>query len=47
MDPADELPVESYALPNNLPAGSLYHRLHSGDGSTGPLIYRDGAARAP
>jgi hypothetical protein len=46
MHRAGALPVGSYALPNNLPAGCLYHRLHNGvcdHGSTGPLIHRDGA----
>jgi hypothetical protein len=50
MNRAGALPVERYALPNNLPVAGLYHRLQSdicGDGSSGPLIHRDGAARAP
>jgi hypothetical protein len=50
MDRAGALPVGSYALPNSLPVCCLYHRLHNsvcGDGNTGPLSHRDGAARAP
>jgi hypothetical protein len=50
MDRAGALPIGSYALPNSLPVCCLYHRLHNGvcgDGNTGPLINRDGAARAP
>jgi hypothetical protein len=47
---ADALPVRRCALPSNIPVGCLYYRLQNGicgDGSTGPLICRDGAARAP
>jgi hypothetical protein len=47
---AGALPVGSYALRNSLPVCCLYHRLHNGvcgDGNTGPLIHRDGAARSP
>jgi hypothetical protein len=50
MDRAGALPVGSYALPNSLAVCCLYHRLHNGvcgDGSTGPLIHWDDAARAP
>jgi hypothetical protein len=40
----------SYALPNSLAVGCLYHRLHKGvcgEDNIGPLIHRDGAARTP
>jgi hypothetical protein len=50
MDRASAFPVASYPLPNSLPVFCLYHRLNNGmcgDGNTGPLIHRDGAARAP
>jgi hypothetical protein len=49
-DRAGALPVRIYALPNNLPACCLYHRLNNsegGDGNTVPIIHRDCAARAP
>jgi hypothetical protein len=48
MDRAGALPVRSYALPNSLAVCCLYRRLHNrvcGDGNTGPLIHRDGAAQ--
>jgi hypothetical protein len=50
MNRAGALPVGRYALPNNLPGAGLYQWLQNdicGDGSTGHLIHRDGAARAP
>jgi hypothetical protein len=50
FDHAGAQPIGSYALLNGPTVSCLYHRLHNGvcgDGNTGPLIHRDGAARAP
>jgi hypothetical protein len=49
MDRAGALRVGSYVLPNSLAVCCLSHRLYNGvcgDGNTGPLIHRDGAAQA-
>jgi hypothetical protein len=50
MDRAGALPVGIYLHPNSLTVCCVYDMLHNAmccDGNTGPLIHRDGAARAP